>query len=270
MPRQPREKSANGVYHVMLRGINKQDIFIDGNDYRMFLTILKDSIYVEDESGQKGALPTFRLYTYCLMSNHVHLLIQEIDESISLIMKRIGIKYAYYFNTKYMRVGHLFQNRFRSEPCDDVSYFLTLVRYIHQNPVKAGICQTAEQYAWSSWNEIRFAAGKLVTVPFANVCDKEMLFKIQSFQDLDELVHLPIAGQDDCIDIDNEHIRLTVNEVRCLFAEICGTDDAADFKLFDAEKQKDIINRCLEKGVTIIQLSNVTGFSRRQISRLSK
>ncbi len=70
-------------------------------------------------------------YAYCLMSNHLHLLIQEREDSVSNIVKRIGVTYAHYFNKKYERNGHLFQDRFRSEPVDNIEYFVTLLRYIH-------------------------------------------------------------------------------------------------------------------------------------------
>ena len=117
MPRQERTKSGTGIYHVMLRGINR----------------------------------TF--YSYCLMSNHLHLLVREHKESVSSVMKRLGIAYAYYFNKKYQRNGHLFQDRFRSEPVNTMEYFVTLLRYIHQNPVKAGLVSSPGNYSWSSWHE---------------------------------------------------------------------------------------------------------------------
>ena len=99
MARQIRKKSGTGIYHVMLRGINRQDIFEDNEDYLQMTSIF---------------------YAYCLMSNHLHLLIQEREDNISDIVKRIGVTYAHYFNKKYERNGHLFQDRFRSEPVDDI------------------------------------------------------------------------------------------------------------------------------------------------------
>ena len=152
MARQIRKISGTGIYHVMLRGINRQDIFEDEGDYQQMLSILRDLVDRCDEHKvQLPPLCTF--YAYCLMSNHVHLLIQEREEKISDVVKIIGVTYAHYFNKKYERNGHLFQDRFRSEPVDSIGYFVTLLRYIHQNPLKAGMVEKIEDYPWSSWRE---------------------------------------------------------------------------------------------------------------------
>ncbi len=128
MPRQARKSSSTGIYHVMLRGINRQDLFEDDDDYLQFLRSLHLLVECYDERGYR--IPSFcHFYAYCLMPNHVHLLIQEKTAAIGDIVKRITVSYAYHFNKKYQRNGHLFQDRFRSEPVDDISYFKTLLRY---------------------------------------------------------------------------------------------------------------------------------------------
>lgn len=142
MPRKPRRQSVSGIYHIILRGINKQSIFSDEEDNQKFLQVLSECKQI---SG-------FKLYAYCLMGNHVHLLMKEEQEPIRLIFKRIGTRYVFWFNSKYNRVGHLFQDRFRSEAVEDERYFWAVLRYIHTNPEKAGICATPEQYRWSSYN----------------------------------------------------------------------------------------------------------------------
>jgi REP element-mobilizing transposase RayT len=141
LPRAAREKSSTGIYHIMLRGINKQDIFNDDEDRERFLETIQR---YKKETG-------FQLYAYCLMDNHVHLIIRENDMELSKVMKRIGTSYAGYFNWKYGRSGHLFQNRYCSEAVENDSYLYMVIRYIHQNPAKAGICAVNE-YKWSSYN----------------------------------------------------------------------------------------------------------------------
>ena len=136
MARPIREKSGTGVYHVMLRGINCQDIFEDEEDYLQMTSILRGLTDRYDDKGLRLP-PLCIFYAYCLMSNHIHLLIQEREEHISEVVKRIGVTYAHYFNKKYERNGHLFQDRFRSEPVDSIEYFVILLRCIHQNPLKA-------------------------------------------------------------------------------------------------------------------------------------
>ena len=141
MPRNARQLSSSKTYHIMIRGNEKRDIFMDDQDRYYFLDILrkkrsdKNSFYI----------------AYCLMNNHIHLLINEGNDEISKIMKRINVSYVYYFNKKYNRVGHLFQDRFRSEIIEDDVYLLAAARYIHNNPVKVNIVANPEDYAWSSY-----------------------------------------------------------------------------------------------------------------------
>jgi putative transposase len=143
MPRQKRALSNSNAYHVMARGNEKRDIFLDNQDREVFLIILnriKQAVY-------------FDLFAYCLMNNHYHLALRVLAaEYLSQIMSRINTSYALYFNHKYKRVGHLFQGRFLSEPIDDDRYLLAVVRYIHNNPVKAMFKQKPEHYHWSSYN----------------------------------------------------------------------------------------------------------------------
>ena len=140
MPRTARAKSRTGIYHIMVRGINRQDIFHDDEDRKRYLDTLK-RITVESISDVLG---------YCLMSNHIHLIIKEGEAGISQIMKRLGASYAYWYNLKYQRTGHVFQGRFKSENIEDDRYLLTVVRYVHLNPVKAQIVNKPEDYIWSS------------------------------------------------------------------------------------------------------------------------
>ena len=144
MARPIREKSGTGVYHVMLRGINRQDIFEDEEDYLQMTSILRGQTDRYDDKGLRLP-PLCIFYAYCLMSNHVHLLIQEREEYISEVVKRIGVTYAHYFNKKYERNGHLFQDRFRSEPVDSIEYFVILLRYIHQTGVSFGVIQKLQK-----------------------------------------------------------------------------------------------------------------------------
>jgi len=141
MPRYPRQYSKTGIYHIMLRGNERKDIFIDEEDKRKFIKIV----------FKKKTNEAFKLYAYCIMDNHLHLVIKEQKETISQIIKKITISYAYYFNTKYKRVGHLFQDRYKSENIEDEAYLLSAIRYVHNNPEKANITKK-EKYKWSSYS----------------------------------------------------------------------------------------------------------------------
>ena len=142
MPRNSRSKSSTGYHHIMLRGINRRNIFESNQDKDYFLK----SMYRAKEKSN------FKVIGYCLMNTHVHLLFRE-SEEIGVSMKRITVSYVQWFNRKYNRVGHLFQNRYKSEPLEDERYLMAVLRYIHQNPLKAGMVKEASKYIWSSYNE---------------------------------------------------------------------------------------------------------------------
>lgn len=144
MARQAREKSQSGIYHVILKGIDARVIFLEDLDRVKFMKQLL-------KARERG---DFGLIAYCLMDNHVHLLIEESKkESIGKSIQRITIGYVLWHNHKYGRCGHLFQNRFNSESVEQEQYFLTVVRYIHQNPVAAGIVKSPSDYEWSSYRQ---------------------------------------------------------------------------------------------------------------------
>lgn len=162
----------------MIRGINRKEIFHDDEDRMRFVNTLS----LMNREGK------FFVYAYCLMGNHVHLIINEGMDSISRIMKGLQVSYAYYYNKKYLRVGHLFQDRFKSEVIEDDGYLLSAIRYIHQNPVKAGIVNHQSEYPWSSYNYyLNYAGGQgkcLVDVkPIITMFSKNIEQAIRAFAD---------------------------------------------------------------------------------------
>lgn len=139
MARRARAEVAGGLYHVITRGNNRRQIFNSPADYEKFLSLL---------AVQKSKL-SFFLYAYCLMSNHVHLLIERQVDAIGRIMHRVLTGYSHYYNRRYRRVGHLFQGRHKAILCQSDRYLSELMRYIHLNPVRAGIVEKPDQYKYS-------------------------------------------------------------------------------------------------------------------------
>ncbi|MEK7857738.1 MAG: transposase [Elusimicrobiota bacterium] len=131
------------MFHITVRGNDKQDIFLDDADRRDFLNRLKET---------KAQRP-FTLYAYCLMSNHFHLLLEVDDCPTSVVMQKLLTGYSQHFNSRHGHVGHVFQGRFTDRLCQRDSYFLALIRYIHLNPVRAGMVQKADDWPWSSHGE---------------------------------------------------------------------------------------------------------------------
>jgi putative transposase len=140
MARKRRIEFPGAFYHVLARGNNRQKIFKDEEDYRVYIQRLKR--YHERYK--------FILYAYVLMPNHIHLLIQTGIFPLSKVMQGLQQSYTYYFHRKYQTVGHLFQGRYKAILCERDAYLLELVRYIHLNPVRAGLVNNPDSYPWSS------------------------------------------------------------------------------------------------------------------------
>jgi REP element-mobilizing transposase RayT len=140
MARKPRIEYEGALYHVITRGNQRQRVFKDIEDYRRYLKILADY----------KVRYKYALYAYVLMSNHVHLLIETRENPLSKILQGINQSYTMYFNRKYGTVGHLFQGRYKAILCDKDGYLLSLVKYIHLNPMRVGIVKEVDKYPWSS------------------------------------------------------------------------------------------------------------------------
>ena len=206
MPRQARKQSESGIYHIMLRGINRQQIFEGEEDRERFLETL------ENYKGLCG----YTIYAYCLMGNHIHLLIKEGKEDLTLVFKRIAGSYVYWYNWKYHRCGHLFQDRFKSEPVEDDGYFLTVLRYIHQNPVAAKICKFAEDYPYSSMKEY---------LTFPRLIDKSLALSLLPGEQF--LAYHREANDDKCMEM-AEQYRLTDEDGKKLILKIAKCKTAAE------------------------------------------
>lgn len=140
MTRAARRQAESNIYHVVARGVSRSIIFEDDTDRRFFLGELEELV------RREGA----KMYAWCLMSNHYHMLIELPMPTLSQMMKALNSSYAGFFNKRHNRVGHLFQGRFKSEPVETDEYLLTVVRYIHQNPQRGGVAPT-DDYVWSSY-----------------------------------------------------------------------------------------------------------------------
>lgn len=143
MPRKNRIEKV-GFYHIINRGVARNTIYHDDEDFRKFLEIIQDA---SDEYD-------FSIYSFCLMSNHYHLLLKTTSSNLSTFMQKINSRYSVYYNNKYKRVEPLWQGRFKSWYVFDELYLKALVKYIEYNPIKAGITKKIGEYKWamSSFN----------------------------------------------------------------------------------------------------------------------
>lgn len=247
MPRTARKKSDTGIYHAMVRGINRQIIFQDDEDCEKYLQCLAASQKI---SG-------FLLHAYCLMGNHVHLLIQEQkgQEPLELIFKRIGSRYVYWYNWKYKRTGHLFQDRFKSEPIHEDAHFLAVLRYIYQNPVRAGLCKNPAEYPWSSYS---------VSL-YQNLVDRTKTLELLPEDQMAAFIDQP--SEETFLDIDSEG-RLNDREAAKAILRICQLEAVNDFVWLPLWEQAEYFQALQAERCSIRQLARLTGVSKARIERM--
>ena len=196
MPRQARQASGTGIYHVMMRGINHQNIFEEQEDYS--------------------------------------------------------------------RDGHLFRERFKSEPVNDMAYFVTLLRYIHQNPVKAGMVSEVKDYEFSSWGEYMDKNSTLFPL-----CDTHTVLNRIPLNELSELVNEPISDEVACLDIeDASKGRPSDDQVMMLIKEKTGATNSSAFQQLPADIKKSVLIELKGKRASLRQLERLTGISKSMIYRM--
>lgn len=242
MSRQARHRSLTEIYHVIQRGLNRISIFHDDDDKQMFLNLLKFQ-----------ASDSFKIYCYCLMDNHTHLLVKS--DHLSPNIQRIASVYAMWFNQKYQRTGYLFQDRFKSEPIEESNYFLCCLRYILQNPVKAGICKHASSYRWSSYPLYFNARDSFVKTKFISTF-------FDSRKDFEE--YLSIEEAQEYLDIHQN--KLTDNEVRILLNQKLNGKIISE--LSKNEQKQILLEIKNSANISIRQLARITNIGYSTIRRL--
>ena len=248
MPRIARKKSNTGIYHVMLRGIDKRDIFLNESDYAKFIHYIKRAKERVD----------FTLYGYCLMTNHVHLLLKTESSEVGEVVKRISVGYVQYHNIKNGRTGHLFQNRFKSEIVESDRYFLTLLRYIHQNPIKAGMVKNIEKYPWSSYLDyIHEKSNSIIDTAFG----------LRYFRDMKEFELYMKESNEDERGIENESkSRYTDEDLRSYISTFVNINRLHEI---DKKSRNELIKQIKQKTkASNRQLSRVLGIGRAILDKI--
>lgn len=258
LPRIARDYNKLKVYHTIIRGIDKQDIFYSEKDRVKFIEIIK----VSKEKYN------YELYAYCLMDNHVHLVIYDKNEEISKIMQSIQVRYVMYFNRKYDRIGHLFQNRFFSKKVEDRQYLKNLCRYIHQNPLKAGIAKT-EEYKWSSYKSyIRFNKlidTRLLLLTFSDD-EKEAKEEFKKFHNIN--ANDKQSEINDMIEYEM-YEAISDEDVGNYICEILKINNVREILKFNREiRNENLLKLKRLKNIPAAQLARVIGINRKIIERL--
>lgn len=252
MGRRPRERSETGIYHAILKGMDGRSLFYDGEDRDVFM----------DKLRRAREIGGMELYAYCLMDNHVHLLVKE-GEELGISMKRLTVGYVQFHNKKYGRTGHLFLNRYHSEVVEDDRYLLAVTRYIHRNPVKAHLVSDPAEYPYSSYKNYLISfetGGEYSGVNTQIICD---YFK--TLKDFEQFTRE--ETDDGCLEI-VEIIKCTDEHLR----EILSRDGryAVLLALPANERDELIAAAYSESGASIRQLSRVLGIAKHFVEKALK
>ena len=254
MPRCARNIMISGFYHIMIRGVNKNIIFREDDDRKLFLRLL---YYHKNKLECK-------IHTYCLMDNHVHLLFEDKESNISDFMRDVTSQYASEFNKKYKRVGHLYQERFKSEVVYDDTYLMRLIRYIHRNPEKAGICKT-ENYKWSSYKEYMNKPFIIEKEYILSKFDAEEKKAIKKFNDF--ILNSEDEKKDELFVLK----KLTDEQAIEIIRYVTKIENILEIREYEKEERIRIINKILTiKNLNDKQISRVLKISKNFRNNLDK
>lgn len=245
MPRPLRRYSNSKVYHIILKGIDNQDIFYEDSDRRIFLKNIlssKENFYYE-------------IFAYCLMTNHVHMIVRAENEMLSKAMQSLVVRYSHYFNKKYKRTGPFLQNRFKSKTVENQRYFLDVCKYVHKNPEKAGISRVKD-YEWSSYkeyigNEI-IINKKILLYYFNNKIEEFIKFTTE----IDEANEVNNWAEFEIIE------KLTDIQLANIIIKKFSIDSIENIALFFKEKTKK------EQEKYIREIKNILGTNKTQVARV--
>ena len=247
MSRKQRILSPTGYYHIVTRGVGQQILFETDEDYLFFINRLQ-------KCQEKDP---FDIMAYCLMENHIHMLLR-VDEGLDRIMKRILTSYAYYYNSKYERSGHVFQNRYTSQIVETEGYLLAIVRYIHNNPPKAGIC-SREEYPWSSWHEYIGFSKLTNTRPIIElVGGRESFLQFSKLPDDNKYLEA------------DERQRISDTKAREIICNTLNLTSGTQIPSMNRVKRNAALRLLKKKGLSVRQMERLTGISRGIIQSACK
>lgn len=249
MPRKPRKESSTKIYHIIVRGNNRQFLFLNDED-KYFFT---NRIFKYSEQLN------ISIYSYCLMENHVHILLGNAQKEIlSLFVQKLANSYVFYFNRKYECSGHLFQGRFKSEPVETNEYFKTALRYILQNPEKAHISSFVN-YKWNSYYQ-------LVNRKIVPKIDRTFVYEI--FDGLSPLKRfLAVKEKYQCLEYESR-ILPSDERVRNILMKLLNIDNLFILKSLPKQQFIEAMRLIRSSNFSYSQLARVTGLSVKLIKSI--
>ena len=252
MPRKSRKSSKSNFYHVIVQGINKNYIFEKREDKEKYRNLIKKKL---EESN-------IVVLAYCIMGNHTHFLIySEKSEYLSKYMQRLNTTYSQFYNRKNKRVGYVFKDRYNSQEILNIKHLYNCLRYIHNNPVKAGIVINEEEYEYSSYNEF------IVKRCIINDESINLLFgTLTNYKEFFDLIHNNASENDnDFIDVKEKNIEDFIFQ----------TEKKYNKSIRDIIKNKEILKKIIKEArlrtnVTIRELAEILDVSKSTVGKYSK
>lgn len=246
-----RLESESKVYHVVTKGMGGQLMFENDDDRRFFLKRMEE--YGDEER--------ITFYAWCLMSNHVHMVIKSEIGDLSQFMRRLGTSYVTVFNDRHQRKGALLQRSFWSDPVLTDERLLATVRYVHQNPLKPGLCSTCAGYQWSSYREYEYKPG---------IVDTEFVLSILGGIARFERFHESFDDPKGFLDIDRKRSRLTLDEAIEKAHAALGESSISNLRLLPKNERDEKLCILKSLGLSIRQIEMLTGVGRNTIFRAER
>lgn len=262
-------------YHIIQRGVKKDYIFEEDVDKSHLLEIIAEAKELYD----------FKILAYAIMGNHYHFFVQTLNIPISKIMHQINTRYAMYYNKKYEKTGHVFEGRYKGILVQDDSYFVTLIKYIHNNPVVAGICDSMEEYKWSSDIFYRRNMDNIVDIDdFLNILSTDRLRAIEKYielmeeKDIDQGILMDLYENNDIIGtegfikrVKGEEESLSLDKI---LEKVCPSSE--EFNLIKSgsrlryltKYKKEYIDLARKEGYTYNKIGENIGISSQSIRKL--
>ncbi|MBR6452165.1 MAG: transposase [Lachnospiraceae bacterium] len=236
--------------------MNQHIIFEDDSDYQKFLLVLSDCVKKYDS----------RIYAYCLMDNHVHLLIHSSPDHLAGFFQSLGTRFVRWYNNKYARSGHLFQERFYSVAIESDCAFLSVLLYIHNNPVKANVCRYPSEYRWSSFNAYYGAGNPLVNIAYAyNICgSKESLLRFFATEQ--------ISSENELFRNDHREVShyFTDEHALSIFRSLTNLPSTSAVDTLGKTQRNDYVRKLRCEGLTVKQIARLMDISATTVKRLCK
>ena len=252
MTRPARQISPSGLYHIMFRGMSRCHIFEESEDFEKLLALI---------SLTKAELQ-YKLLGFCLLDNHAHLIIQEENPGdITMAMRKVLGPYANWFNRKYFRSGALLANRYRSECIIDERYLFALIRYVHQNPLVAGIAKELKEYKWSSYKE--YVSQQEVYADISYVLDLFSPDRKAAVETFIEFHKVDTNFSHSLMDKPKK----TKNDIQHEIQSILNGKELCDLGGLPRQERNDILVMMKKHGLSIRQIERMTGISRGIVAR---